>query len=322
MPSQKDKPIYPQILELPLNLTPAQFQTLVGDRIRDLNLLLRGVGLNPSVTDLSLGSFRITNVADPTDDLDGVNLRTLKRLASQAPSPAPVVAVAPVPVVPGSTNGAGSGGGVPLGPGGVPTSGTPIPPGVPHVSVLPGPSDPLSVIGQQIIYNGAPYVFKAGLVSGGYWSIDVTGSPAIRDTFANLSLYNPFDYAVGTVFFATDWLVSYAVQNTDIGLQWVYYNGVYQDVIANIPTTLSARDLYFTFRASDYFHSWVWDGAGFHLTTGGFPPGYIIQALSPLYLPFGALWHALDGTTQPISQDDGTLLNEVLGTAAGSYIAQ
>lgn len=73
------KPNYPQILELPPGLTPAQFQTLVSDRIKDLNLLLRGVEFNPSVTDLDMGSFRITNLADPIEDLDGVNLRTLRR---------------------------------------------------------------------------------------------------------------------------------------------------------------------------------------------------------------------------------------------------
>lgn len=81
MPTDTPKPSYPQILELPPNLTPAQFQTLVSDRIRDLNVLLRGVAFNPAVTDLDMASFRIVNLADPTDDLDGVNLRTLKRFA-------------------------------------------------------------------------------------------------------------------------------------------------------------------------------------------------------------------------------------------------
>lgn len=74
-----DKPKYPEILELPPNLTPAQFQTLVNDRIRDLNILLRGVAYNPALTDLAMANFRITGLADPTDDLDAVNLRTLRR---------------------------------------------------------------------------------------------------------------------------------------------------------------------------------------------------------------------------------------------------
>lgn len=76
------KPIYPQLLELPPNLTAAQFQQLVADRIRDLNLLIQQFAINPGVVDLSMGSFRITNLADPTDDLDAVNLRTLRRGAA------------------------------------------------------------------------------------------------------------------------------------------------------------------------------------------------------------------------------------------------
>lgn len=73
------KPKYPEILELPPVLTVTQFQALVNDRIRDLNILLRGVAFNPAVTDLDMANFRIVSLADPTDDLDAVNLRTLRR---------------------------------------------------------------------------------------------------------------------------------------------------------------------------------------------------------------------------------------------------
>lgn len=75
----QQKPIYPQLLELPPGLTTAQAIALIGDRIRDLNLLIQQFAINPGVVDLSMGSFRITNLADPTDDLDAVNLRTLRR---------------------------------------------------------------------------------------------------------------------------------------------------------------------------------------------------------------------------------------------------
>lgn len=223
----------------------------------------------------------------------------------------------------GTTNIAGGGGGVPLGPGGTPSSGTPVPPGTPTVTSLPGPTDPLSSPGQQVIFNGSVYVFTAGLVGpDGYWAIAVTGAPTIRDTFANLSLYPATNYAVGTVFQATDWLVSYAVQNTDIGLQWTYYNGIYEAPLASIPGTLGVNDINFTFRASDYLHSWIWNGSAWNFTTGGFPAGYIIQVQSPAYLPPGALWHALDGSTVPVSQNNGTTAPETLANVAGEYIAQ
>src|SRR5262245_55629275 len=68
-----------EIEELPPNLTPAQTVELVNDRIRQINAALRGVQQNPGVTAADIGLFRIVNLADPKDDLDGVNLRTLKR---------------------------------------------------------------------------------------------------------------------------------------------------------------------------------------------------------------------------------------------------
>ncbi len=79
MGNDTQRPNYPQLLEIPPNLTPAQFQTLISDRIRDLNLLFKRVACNPAVIDLAMANFRITGLADPTDDLDAVNLRTLRR---------------------------------------------------------------------------------------------------------------------------------------------------------------------------------------------------------------------------------------------------
>jgi hypothetical protein len=71
-----------QLIDLPKGLTLAQLETILNDRFRDLNLLLGAFVINPSDVDVSLGGFKITNLADPTDDLDGVNLRTLKRLGA------------------------------------------------------------------------------------------------------------------------------------------------------------------------------------------------------------------------------------------------
>lgn len=69
------------VVELPENLTHAQLVTLLNDRFRDLNLLLTHLVSNPADVDVSLGQFKITDLADPTGDFDGVNLRTLKRMA-------------------------------------------------------------------------------------------------------------------------------------------------------------------------------------------------------------------------------------------------
>ncbi len=207
-------------------------------------------------------------------------------------------------------------------PGGGP--GPPIP--APPVTALPGPSDPLSVIGNYIVFNGQQYIFTAPLTGAGdgYWAVSGATIITLRDTMANLSLYPAANYPVGTLFQATDWLVEYCVQFPTPTLvnTWLYYNGIYKAPIASIPGTLGVNDKNFTFNASDYFHNWIWNGTVWHFTTGGFPAGYLAFFISPAYLPPGALWHLCDGSTQSISQDNGTLVATVLPTVSGQYVVQ
>ena len=213
---------------------------------------------------------------------------------------------------------------VPLTPSGVPPPGSAT--DAPVVTSLPVPPDPLAVVGQYVTFNGQQYIFTAPLTGAGdgYWSRSAVNFVTIRDTMANLVLYNAADYAPGSLFTATDWLVSYAVQvpsPTNVPT-WVYYNGVYSDVIANLPGALGVNDKNFQFHATDYFHNWIWNGTAWHLGTGGNPPGFLAFFISPAYLPPGSLWHLCDGSTQNISQDDGTLVATVLPTVANQYIVQ
>lgn len=213
-------------------------------------------------------------------------------------------------------------GGTPLGPDGTPT-GTPLPPSIPVVATLPDPA--ASTVGQRVTFQGNVYIFTAppSGSGNGYWAFDTTGSPSIRDTFANLGLYPAANYALGTIFVATDLTVAYAVQSVAGAKVWIYYNGVYQAPIASIPTALlGIYDTGFTFRASDYLHSYIWSGTAWSRTTGGFNPGFTYSVIAVGYLPSGALWHLLDGTTQPISQNDGALVNTPLATVANTYIVQ
>lgn len=53
---------------------------LINDRIRDLGEDLKIVVTNPSLVSVDLGGNQINNLADPSSDLDAVNLRTLKRI--------------------------------------------------------------------------------------------------------------------------------------------------------------------------------------------------------------------------------------------------
>lgn len=92
MGNDTQRPDYPQLLEIPGNLTAAQLALLVNDRIKDLNLLFKRLACNPAIVDQDMANFRITGLADPTDDLDAVNLRTLRRQGGAAAPEATVTA--------------------------------------------------------------------------------------------------------------------------------------------------------------------------------------------------------------------------------------
>lgn len=79
MPVDPSKKAPVEILEIPAGATPAQLTDLMNDRIRSINALVKGYLQNPAIGAADLGQFQIINLADPKNDLDGVNLRTLRK---------------------------------------------------------------------------------------------------------------------------------------------------------------------------------------------------------------------------------------------------
>ncbi len=67
------------ILDLPPGISHEQLLTIVNDRLRDIQGNFQVLVENPSSEDVDLGAHKITNLADPRNDMDAVNLRTLKR---------------------------------------------------------------------------------------------------------------------------------------------------------------------------------------------------------------------------------------------------
>lgn len=212
---------------------------------------------------------------------------------------------------------------VALDPSGVPISSNVLPSATPVVTTLPAAGDPLAVVNQYVIFQGKPYIYTAGIFGGAdYWALDVTSVPSIRDVWANLSLYPAANYPVGTVFVASDRGVSYAVQQPGGVNTWIYYNGISEAPLADIPTDLDDTSRGFIFRASDYLHNWIWD-AGWSLTTGGIRPGSFFDFASPGLVPSGdALWQLCDGSTVPVSQDDATLVNYTTPVFANRYLVR
>jgi hypothetical protein len=140
-----------------------------------------------------------------------------------------------------------------------PPGGTPIPNGTPTVLALPLPSDPLSVVGQHIIYAGVPWVFVPPLsgLSSGFWQQVGGASQTISDTRANRGSYPAANYTQGTAYFETDTGLVYVVQiPTPANVKtWVFYSGIWTDVYANLPT-LAIEDRWLVYTASDYVQSW------------------------------------------------------------------
>lgn len=220
----------------------------------------------------------------------------------------------------GSTNIAGGGGGTTNGGGGLPGGGgTPVPVGTPVVTALPGPTDPLSVVGQYVIFGGTPYVFAPDPSGGptGFWKIATVSVTTIFDTHANRASYLAANYPVGALYYETDTTVSYAVQAPGGVKTWMYYNGVRTDVLANIPA-LGVNDVNYTFQASDYKQIWVWTGTAWNFAPGS-SSGYFINVANPSFLPYGT-WGLFDGSTYAVSQNDATTTPFVTGVVAGQYV--
>jgi hypothetical protein len=209
---------------------------------------------------------------------------------------------------------------------GTPTSSTPVPSTTPVVSALPT-SGPLLQIGQMVIFQGQSYTYTLGISAGpDYWFLNSAAAPSISDTWANLVLYPASSYDLGAVFHATDVNVSYAVQVPGGTKTWIYFNGIWEDLLANKPT-LGPTDVGLFFRASDYLHNWQWDGSAYSLHDaaeagfgGGLPPGTVMFNVgSPPFGGTGSLWHACDGSTVNVSQENASVVSTILPTLTNGW---
>lgn len=219
---------------------------------------------------------------------------------------------AAAPAAPAFINAAGPGGATPPG-------GTPVPPGTPNVGDIPSPLDPLSVLGQIILVNGVPYQFVPGIGAGpNFWQQIGGTTVTIQDTHANRASYPAANYPKGTIYFETDRTLYYMVQLPDgVTPTWIFFNGTWIDVYANLPT-LGANDRYVTFFATDFKQGWVWNGTVWHFAVGS-SSGYFLLVFPGSTTPPG-VWGLCDGSTYSVTQDDATLVNVTTPVVADQYI--
>lgn len=73
-----------QVLELPYGLEGSELIRILNERLRDIQEIFKAFAQNPTNEDLDIANGRILNLGDPKNDLDGVNLRTLRRFKGEA----------------------------------------------------------------------------------------------------------------------------------------------------------------------------------------------------------------------------------------------
>lgn len=185
------------------------------------------------------------------------------------------------------------------------------------VTALPGPNDPLSFLGNQVIFNGVPFRYISFNGSAPFWSQQVSTAAILYDTAANLVNYPAANYPVGTLYTMSDRTnVQYIVQDIGGTFTWLFYNGVYVDVLANIPT-LGVNDANFQFHSSDYQQIWTWSGTVWNFSPGS-GSGYYTQTNGPA--PFGGVWGLADGSTYNVTQNDATLAPVVTPIAVNTWL--
>jgi len=87
--------------------------------------------------------------------------------------------------------------------------------------------------------------------------------------------------------------------------RWKPIAGEYLAPLASLPTDLISTDVGFPFTASDYLHTWIWNGTVWHLKPGCCSPGEVVASVDAS-APRGGLWAACNGAAATISADDAS----------------
>lgn len=304
-------------------------ETALLPRLRDLAIEAAAfLEVPPGITRAQLEEVKALGVFEPAPggrrDLDEVRalteagcscssllprLQDLERLVAML-GDQPQAVAATTPGITGSSNGP------------APAGGSSVPPGTPTVLALPLPGNVLDVVGQTILFNGVPWVFVPPLsgFASGYWQQVGGANQTIVDTRANRASYPAANYPVGTAYFESDTKLIYVVQvPTPSSVKtWVFYNGIWTDVYANLPT-LGINDRWLVFTASDYVQSWVWNGTAWNFAPGS-SSGYLLVIFPGITTLPPGLWGACNGSTYPVTQNDATLVNITPATVANEYI--
>lgn len=130
-------------------------------------------------------------------------------------------------------------------------------------------------------------------VSGSGGENEPTELTVIVDYQINRKLYSATDYVVGTFFCTYDTMMIYQCRIFHARHEWLWIaGGPHRGLIANIPTDLGDTDEGYTYYATDFDHTFYWNGTGWEWGPGETKPGALIHHDSDP----GTGWHVCDGT--------------------------
>jgi hypothetical protein len=131
----------------------------------------------------------------------------------------------------------------------------------------------------------------------------------LEDTHANrLTLYQPSNFAVGTLFWETDRTVLYLVKEVAGVKSWQYVSGMLTATFANRPTDLGTGDSDFLLFIKLYRHICRWNGVTWVISDGG--GGYFVDSAIAL----GEGYQLCDGTATTYLAVSGADLAETAFT--------
>lgn len=188
----------------------------------------------------------------------------------------------------------------------------------------PPPSPNLEMLAAALAPLIRPQLQAGGIAPLNLQSLlpDLGVGAFLQDTHANrLALYNPNNYPLGTVFVETDRTTAYITRTVSGAIAWVYFSGIYQNTLANIPTDLGTNDSGFGFYATDYSHLLSWGGAAWGPNWGlGDDGSDYYRMFESAPAGYGAsAWQICDGTAVDRLNPDATVTNVTtpnVGTAA------
>jgi len=122
---------------------------------------------------------------------------------------------------------------------------------------------------------------------------------------------DPTSAADGGTYFETDRTVIYVA----VSGVWTYSAGTMAGLLAAKPGDLAAADTGFLFAATDYAHTYRWNGTGWEFAPGDSGSGFFEDfAIAP-----GPEWQICDGTATTYAKSDGTTAAFTTPILTGAY---